>query len=126
MFTYKRKIVAGLFDASLLAANISQLQAVLESGIENPYYKPLLLITSSTIVCHIVFGILMIFILIKENRNDRQDCENGKRKVCPCENCVFVEKYNNVGIFLVYIIMVLNIAIAGLGLPKHGADQCFV
>ncbi|XP_061185028.1 uncharacterized protein LOC133193044 [Saccostrea echinata] len=59
-FSDSQKFVRQLLDASLLAANVSQLRVVIGGSSENNYFWPLIIMISLAIFCHLAFGILMI------------------------------------------------------------------
>lgn len=59
-FSDRKNLVRGLCDASLIAANISQLRAVLDSDPDNKFYIPLLTLIGFSLLSHIVFGIIII------------------------------------------------------------------
>nr|XP_034329908.1 uncharacterized protein LOC117690298 isoform X5 [Crassostrea gigas] len=133
VFTDRQTIVRGLCDASLMAANISQLRAVLDGDHGNKFFIPLLIMIGLSLFSHIVFGLLMIQRWRKERRAElehQRDVENAAgRRVsrssnprgvsCLCAWCECVEWYDEVSMFCMYLVIILNVAIAGLGLTDN-------
>nr|XP_022288385.1 ninjurin-1-like [Crassostrea virginica] len=124
-FTDSRNFVRQLCDASLLAANVSQLRAVLDNGSENSYFIPLLVMIVSSIVFHVVFGILMIQRWRKEREAQMEHKENvmgnPQGMLCSCSPCMKVERYDEISMYFVFLVVILNIIIAALGLS--GPEQ---
>ncbi|XP_052705000.1 uncharacterized protein LOC128180872 isoform X2 [Crassostrea angulata] len=132
VFTDRQNIVRGLCDASLMAANISQLRAVLDGDHGNKYFIPLLIMIGLALFWHIVFGLLMIQRWRKERRAElehQRDVENAagtpvsrssnpRGVTCLCSWCECVEWYDEVSMFCMYFVIILNVAIAGLGLTS--------
>lgn len=116
--------VLQLCDASLLVANISQLRAVLDSGSANEYYLQLLVIIIISIVSHILFGMLMILrwkIKRKKNVVNKQNSDGGcKKGCCICGMSPSVKIYDKLIMSFMLIVVILNVAIAGLGLSESG------
>ncbi|XP_061169954.1 ninjurin-1-like [Saccostrea echinata] len=142
-FADRQNFVKQLCDASLLAANVSQLRVVLDGGSDNSYYIPLLLMIGFSLFFHIGFGMLMIHRWKKErdaemfHKNNTNSpagtpsssvsvlTEQAKGVTCSCSSCLTVERCDEISMFIMLIIVVLNVFIAGLGLsgpPKGGAD----
>ncbi|XP_062599751.1 ninjurin-1-like [Saccostrea cucullata] len=138
-FADRQNFVRQLCDASLLAANVSQLRAVLDGGSESSYYIPLLLMIGFSLSFHIGFGMLMIHRWRKEREADMSHkkssslpgtpssgaiSEKASGVTCSCSSCMTVERCDEISMFIMLIIVVLNVFIAGLGLsgpPKGGA-----
>ncbi|XP_062578365.1 ninjurin-1-like isoform X1 [Saccostrea cucullata] len=140
-FADRQNFVRQLCDASLLAANVSQLRVVLDGGSENSYYIPLLWMIGFSLLFHIGFGMLMIRRWIKEREAEMSHkksssqpgtpsssvsvlSEQAKGVTCPCSSCLTVERCDEISMYIMLIIVVLNVFIAGLGLsgpPKGGA-----
>lgn len=133
VFTDRQNIVRGLCDASLMAANISQLRAVLDGDHGNKFFIPLLIMIGLSLFSHIVFGLLMIQRWRKERRAElehQRDVENAagtpvsrssnpRGVTCLCAWCECVEWYDEVSMFCMYLLIILNVAIAGLGLTDN-------
>nr|XP_034329910.1 uncharacterized protein LOC117690298 isoform X7 [Crassostrea gigas] len=133
VFTDRQNIVRGLCDASLMAANISQLRAVLDGDHGNKFFIPLLIMIGLSLFSHIVFGLLMIQRWRKERRAElehQRDVENAagtpvsrssnpRGVTCLCAWCECVEWYDEVSMFCMYLVIILNVAIAGLGLTDN-------
>ncbi|XP_048746001.2 uncharacterized protein LOC125658688 [Ostrea edulis] len=134
-FADRQKFVRRLCDASLLAANVSQLRAVLDgSPAENDYFWPLIIMISLSILLHIVFGILMIKRWEKEREAEMEHRKNSssvagtptsnasvltkeaKGTLCFCPPCLSVEKCDTYSMYVMLFIVVLNVGIAGMGL----------
>jgi hypothetical protein len=74
----------------LLAANFSQLRAVVDgSSADNIYFYPLVLMISSSILLHIVFAILMILRWKKEREAEMEHNKN-RSSVADNQPCAFV------------------------------------
>ncbi|XP_022337079.2 ninjurin-1-like [Crassostrea virginica] len=115
-FTDKQNFVRQLCDASLLAANVSQLRSVLENSSNDKYFIPLLVMISLAIFFHVVFGILLIQRWKKEKAAMLSHKNDPLGLVCNCEPCATVERYDEISIFIVFFVVILNVGIAGLGL----------
>nr|XP_022288382.1 uncharacterized protein LOC111100614 [Crassostrea virginica] len=130
-FTDSRNFVRQLCDTSLLAANASQVRAVLDNGSENSYFIPLLVMIVLSILCHVAFGILKIQrwkkereAQMKHSKNNNlvttpqsQACTvNPKGVLCPCKPCVEVERYDEISMYVMFLVVISNVGIAGLGL----------
>ncbi|XP_056004654.1 ninjurin-1-like isoform X2 [Ostrea edulis] len=134
-FADRQNFVRQLCDTSLLAANVSQLRAVLDgSSTENIYFWPLIVMISLSILMHIGFGILMIQRWRKEREAEMEHRRNSssvagtptpdsnvlakqaKGTLCFCSPCLMVEKYDEISLFFMLLLVVLNVGIAGLGL----------
>ncbi|XP_062578403.1 ninjurin-1-like [Saccostrea cucullata] len=133
LFSERRTFVQNLCDVSVLAANASQLRAVIEGGSQNTYYWPLIIMICLSILSHIVFG----FLLIQRWRKEREaELEHKKKSdlegksnsdtnvqavtakgiICPCSPCQSVERCDEISMNIMFLIVVLNVAVAGLGL----------
>ncbi|XP_061189412.1 ninjurin-1-like [Saccostrea echinata] len=141
-FADRQNFVRQLCDASLLAANVSQLRVVLDGGSDNTYYIPLLLMIGFSLFFHIGFGMLMIHRWKKERKaelfhktnyseagtpssNASVLTEQANGVTCSCSSCLTVERCDEISMYIMLIIVVLNVFIAGLGLsgpPKGGAN----
>ncbi|XP_034329907.2 ninjurin-A isoform X2 [Magallana gigas] len=133
VFTDRQNIVRGLCDASLMAANISQLRAVLDGDPGNKYFIPLLIMIGLSLFSHITFGLLMIQRWRKERKAElehQRDVEkavgtpvsrasNPRGVTCLCAWCGKVEWYDEVSMYCMYFVIILNVAIAGLGLTDN-------
>ncbi|XP_062578325.1 ninjurin-1-like [Saccostrea cucullata] len=141
-FTDRQNFVRQLCDASMLAANVSQLRVVLDGGSENSYYIPLLLMIGFSLLFHIGFGFLMIHRWRKEREAEMSHkksssqpgtpsssvsalSEQAKGVTCFCSSCLTVERCDEISMFIMLIIVVLNVFIAGLGLsgPSRGGTN---
>mmetsp|Transcript_24165 Transcript_24165/g.39167 ORF Transcript_24165/g.39167 Transcript_24165/m.39167 type:complete len:217 (+) Transcript_24165:8-658(+) len=138
-FTDSRNFVRQLCDASLLAANVSQLRAVLDNGSGNSYFIPLLVMIALSMICHVVFGILMIQRWRKAREAQKEHRMNNNMAttpqsqassvhpegvLCSCAPCMKVEKYDEISMYFMFLVVILNVGIAGLGLsgPKKVTD----
>lgn len=74
-FSDRKNLVRGLCDASLIAANISQLRAVLDSDPDNKFYIPLLTLIGFSLLLHIVFGIIIIQMWRVKRKSESQHWE---------------------------------------------------
>lgn len=133
VFADRQNVVRGLCDASLMAANVSQLRAVLDGDPGNKYFIPLLIMIGLSLLSHMVFGLLMIQRWRKERKAEmehRRDVEkaagtpvstasNPRGVTCFCDWCVSVEWYDEVSMFFMFFVIILNVAIAGLGLTSN-------
>ena len=111
--------VRQLCDASLLAANVSQLRAVLDSGSSNRYYIPLLVMITLSILAHILFGILMIIKGVIKNIRTEGTVKNTGQMGANDSGCCkkYAERlYEVFSLVFMLIVVILNVAIAGLGL----------
>ncbi|XP_056004651.1 uncharacterized protein LOC125658687 isoform X4 [Ostrea edulis] len=134
-FADRQNFVRQLCDASLLAANVSQLRAVLDrSSTENIYFWPLIVMISLSILLHIGFGILMIQRWRKEREAEMEHRRNStsvagtpisnasiltkeaKGTLCFCSPCLSVEKCDEISMYVMLFIVILNVGVAGLGL----------
>ena len=130
-FTDSRNFVRQLCDTSLLAANASQLRAVLDNGSENSYFIPLLVMIILSILCHVAFGILKIQRWKKEREAQMEHSKNSslattpqpqastvnpKGVLCPCTPCMEVERYDEISMYVMFLVVISNVGIAGLGL----------
>ncbi|XP_078311207.1 uncharacterized protein LOC111102109 [Crassostrea virginica] len=133
-FTASRNFVLELCDASLLAANVSQLRAVLDNGPGNSYFIPLLIMINLSIVCHVAFVILKIKSWTKgreaqmkhskHSKNNKRattpqsqaSTVNPQEVFCPCTPCMEVERYDEISMYFMFLVVTLNVGIAGLGL----------
>ncbi|XP_062578367.1 uncharacterized protein LOC134240280 isoform X3 [Saccostrea cucullata] len=131
-FADRRNFVKQLCDVSLLAANVSQFRVVFDGGSEKlqSFYIPLLVIIGLSLLLHIVFGFLMIQRWRMEraaelsHKKSSSLPEQAKGVTCSCSSCLTVERCDDISMFIMLIIVVLNVFIAGLGLsgpPKGGA-----
>jgi hypothetical protein len=119
----------------LLAANVSQLRAVVDgSSADNIYFYPLIVMIGLSILLHISFGILMILRWRKEREAELEHRRNSssvagtptsnasvlskdaKGTLCCCPPCLSVEKCDEISMYAMLFIVVLNVGIAGLGL----------
>lgn len=78
-FSDRKNLVRGLCDASLIAANISQLRAVLDSDPDNKFYIPLLTLIGFSLLLHIVFGIIIIQMWRVKRKSESQHWEAMRR-----------------------------------------------
>ncbi|XP_055996125.1 uncharacterized protein LOC130046862 isoform X1 [Ostrea edulis] len=136
-FADRQNFVRQLCDASLLAANVSQLRAVLDGNsqsAENDYFWPLIVMISLSIILHIMFGILMIQRWRKEREAEMEHrrksssvagtpisnasvlTKEAKGTLCFCSPCLSVEKCDEISMYVILFIVVLNVGVAGLGL----------
>ncbi|XP_048745995.2 uncharacterized protein LOC125658687 isoform X2 [Ostrea edulis] len=136
-FADRQNYVRQLCDASLLAANVSQLRAVLDGiseSAENIFFWPLIVMISLSILMHIGFGILMIKRWGKEREAEMEHRRNNssvagtptsnasiltkeaKGTLCFCSPCLSVEKCDEISMYVMLFIVLLNVGIAGLGL----------
>lgn len=130
-FSDRKNLVRGLCDASLIAANISQLRAVLDSDPDNKFYIPLLTLIGLSLLSHIVFGIIIIQMwrekrgseskhaTTKQNTDMKKtsDSEKIQCEKINCTHCKKYETYDDLSILVVFFLVVFNVAISGLGLP---------
>lgn len=79
-FSDRKNLVRGLCDASLIAANISQLRAVLGSGQDNKFDIPLLTLISLSLLSHVVFGIIIIKMWREKRERDSQHAAEAAAK----------------------------------------------
>lgn len=141
-FSDRKSLVRGLCDASLIAANISQLRAVLESDPSNKFYVPLLTLIALSLLLHIVFGIIIIQMWREENKSEMQhiideaNSSHGSQEsvqesivhqripCCKkdCSHCRKYRRYDDLSILVVFFLVVFNVAISGLGLPATSQD----
>ena len=137
-FTASRNFVLELCDASILAANVSQLRAVLDNGPGNCYFIPLLIMINLSIFCHVAFGILKIQSWRKEREAQMKHSKINKRVTtpqsqastvnpqevfCHCTPCMEVERYDEVSMYFMFLVVILNVGIAGIGLSGPGKVQ---
>lgn len=122
-FSDRKNLVRGLCDASLIAANISQLRAVLGSDPDNKFYIPLLTLIGLSLLSHIVFGIIIIQMWREKRGSERKHAEETSHsekiecKKINCTHCKKYEKYDDLSILVVFFLVVFNVVISGLGLP---------
>lgn len=151
-FSDRKNLVRGLCDASLIAANVSQLRTVLDSDPDNKFYIPLLTLIGLSLLSHIVFGIIIIQMCREERKSESQHLEALKtpskqkesqdqksmpvsgrnleaivRDRIPCVNktcthCRRYQTYDDLSILVIFFLIVLNVAISGLGLPTLSQD----
>jgi hypothetical protein len=117
----------------LLAANVSQLRAVVDGySADNKYFYPLIVMIGLSILLHISFGILMILRWRKERKAEMEHHRNSnpvpntptpnvlaeqpQGNLCFCSHCLRVEKYDEISLFFMFSLLVLNVGVAGLGL----------
>ncbi|XP_061178487.1 uncharacterized protein LOC133187144 isoform X2 [Saccostrea echinata] len=118
-FSDSQKFVRQLLDASLLAANVSQLRVVIGGSSENNYFWPLIIMISLAIFCHLAFGILMIQRWRSEREARKIHANKGEiaqGKKCDCNPCLNVERCDEISMFFMLFVVALNVGIAGLGL----------
>lgn len=101
VFSDRKNLVRGLCDASLIAANISQLRAVMDSDPDNKFYIALLTLIGLSLLLHIFFGI----IILQMWRLRKESESKG------------YQMYDLLSILVVFFLVVFNVAISGLGLP---------
>lgn len=131
-FSDRKNLVRGLCDASLIAANISQLRAVLDSDPDNKFYIPLLILIGFSLLSHVVFGIIMIQMWrekrgseSKHETTPKQNTIDPERIPCDkvnCTHCKRYETYDDLSILVVFFLVVFNVAISGLGLPTFSQN----
>ncbi|XP_023152709.2 ninjurin-1 [Amphiprion ocellaris] len=100
-YANKKSVAESMLDVALLMANASQLKAVLAQGSQFPFYVPLIILISISLILQILVGVLLIFIL-KWNLND----ERMHYKLDILEN--FATAF-------VFIIVVVNVFITAFG-----------
>nr|XP_034329894.1 uncharacterized protein LOC117690296 [Crassostrea gigas] len=133
VFTDRQNIVRGFCDASLMAANVSQLRAVLDGDPAYTFFTPLLVLIGLSLILHIGFGLIMIQRWRKARKAHLEHVKKAEEWdtqgqgpntiasdplgiVCACEWCATVEWYDEISIFIVFFVVVLNVVIAVLGL----------
>lgn len=123
-FSDRKNLVRGLCDASLIAANISQLRAVLDSDHDNKFYTSLLTLIGLSLLLHVCFGIIIQMWLEKKNCEIQKEgvtqsvsCSNND-----CKHCKRYQMYDVLSILVVFFLVVFNVAISGLGLPTTSQD----
>ncbi|CAG2206145.1 unnamed protein product [Mytilus edulis] len=91
----RRKLIAeGLFDATLLAANINQLRNVIDAGSTLKYHKVLLGLLGTSLVIQFLIALLLCVVFARKNASDK-----------------FHHNINVGIIFLTSITLMLNISI---------------
>ncbi|XP_022055861.1 ninjurin-1 [Acanthochromis polyacanthus] len=100
-YANKKSVAESMLDVALLMANASQLKAVLAQGSSFPFYVPLVILISISLILQILVGVMLIFIL-KWNLND----EKMHYKLDILEN--FTTAF-------VFIIVVVNVFITAFG-----------
>ena len=45
---------------------------------------------------------------------------NPKGVLCPCKPCMEVERYDEVSMYFMFLVVILNVGIAGIGLSGPG------
>eukprot|EP00058_Branchiostoma_floridae_P023971 XP_002609461.1 hypothetical protein BRAFLDRAFT_127017 [Branchiostoma floridae] len=109
-FNKNQTLSHGYLNASLLSANASQLQMVIQSGFPGPmsYVQLMLLLTS--IILQVVQGILLLrkyqINMETANDNDPSDDEKDSQRA---------HRYNNWAMVVSIIIMAVNILISTFG-----------
>ncbi|XP_065925576.1 ninjurin-1 [Magallana gigas] len=131
VFADRQNIVRGFCDASLMAANVSQLRAVLDGDPAYRFFTPLLVLIGLSLILHIGFGLIMIQRWRKARKAHLEHMKKAEELdsqgpntiasdprgiVCACEWCATVEWYDEISIFIVFFVIVLNVVIAVLGL----------
>lgn len=116
-----------------MAANVSQLRAVLDGDPAYRFFTPLLVLIGLSLILHIGFGFIMIQRWRKARKTHLEHVKKAKESdsqgqgpntiasdprgiVCACEWCATVEWYDEISIFIVFFVIVLNVVIAVLGL----------
>lgn len=82
-FSDRKNLVRGLCDASLIAANISQLRAVLDSDPDNKFYIPLLTLIGFSLLSHIVFGIIIIQMWRVQRKSENKHLSDAQTLTTP-------------------------------------------
>ncbi|XP_035683072.1 uncharacterized protein LOC118420402 [Branchiostoma floridae] len=108
----------GYLNASLLSANASQLQIVIQSGFPGPMFYVQLVLLLISIVLQVVHGILLLrkyqINIETANDNDPSDDEKDSQRA---------HRYNNWAMVVSIIIMAVNILISTFGASLVGATK---
>lgn len=110
---------------------MSQLRAVLDGDPAYRFFTPLLVLIGLSLILHIGFGLIMIQRWRKARKAHLEHMKKAEELdsqgpntiasdprgiVCACEWCATVEWYDEISIFIVFFVIVLNVVLAVLGL----------
>lgn len=109
----REHLSGALCDAALTAANVFQWNAVLRSE-KLRYYTPLLVLIYISLFLHLVFG----FAVIQMWRNKKQANTEPRAEFCDCDGCKSYNWYDQISIFITFLLSLLNVAISGFGLSE--------
>ncbi|GIY21239.1 ninjurin-2 [Caerostris darwini] len=112
VYATKKTIAQGLLDVALLTANASQLKYLLQAGKEHEFYYVMMTLISLSIILQVLTGCMMLLIA-NTNLNEVKK----QRRADNLNNAI------TIGIFLVAI---LNILIAALGIKNSDDLQAAV
>ncbi|KAK3103760.1 hypothetical protein FSP39_021697 [Pinctada imbricata] len=131
-YSTRKNFVCSLFDVALMMANLSQLKTVLDqSGSGGSWFFLLVICIGLSIILQIAFAILMLRVWCIERKMEQKcpnhtDSQRGRRKPCCTGNvksgCCSSELANNldeIGLFVVFAIIMLNMVIATFGLSRQ-------
>ncbi|KAK3102955.1 hypothetical protein FSP39_015255 [Pinctada imbricata] len=140
-YSSRKSFVCSLFDVALMMANFSQMKTVLDQNQEEQkWYYVLLSCIGLSILLQIVFAVLMLIVWCIERRLEQRcphhkvtnrdgnstpqsqtggTCCIGNTKSKCCSSDV-ADTLDEIGLFVVFIVIVLNIVIVSFGLTATG------
>lgn len=129
-FSERKNLVRGLCDMSLIAANISQLRAVLDSDHDNKFYPSLLTLIVLSLLLHVCFGIIIIQMWRQKKISESDHGYVAGKQIrsqvpcheSSCKHCRRYQRYDVLSVLVVFFLVVFNVAISGLGLPTTSRD----
>ncbi|XP_038146428.1 ninjurin-1 isoform X1 [Cyprinodon tularosa] len=105
-YATKKSAAQSMLDVALLMANSSQLKTILYVGPGYRFYIPLIVLLALSITLQVIVGLLLVFIAVKYDLNDRR--KHAK-----------LERMNNAATVFVFFTVLINIFITALGFQGH-------
>ncbi|KAM4736785.1 LOW QUALITY PROTEIN: ninjurin-1 [Anableps anableps] len=105
-YATKKSAAQSMLDVALLMANSSQLKTILYVGPGYRFYIPLIVLLALSITLQVIVGLLLVFIAMKNDLNDRR--KHAK-----------LNRMNNAATVFVFFTVLINIFITALGFQGH-------